>query len=218
MGILNPGSSFFEVFITLFVILVVAEIFTLYLHKASFTKTEILMVVLGPLFYYVSDIGKIVPLNVPLINLGDRVIGINIVGFIIPVAVSLKILIERRITLTDTCVVAGLTALVTYFYTYFDPATGIVTFFFAIPPILAAGIAVMLREYGKRLNTPLLCYVGGTLGVLIGADILRLPKLVNYPWNEEVFIVIGGMGVMDSIFLAGIVALFSDIVLGKTKF
>ncbi|HXK31975.1 MAG TPA: DUF1614 domain-containing protein, partial [Candidatus Paceibacterota bacterium] len=45
-------------------------------------------------------------------------------------------------------------------------------------------------------------FVSGTLGVLIGADILNLRKIRKYGG----FLSIGGAGVFDGIFLIGIIS------------
>ncbi|MDP2663865.1 MAG: DUF1614 domain-containing protein, partial [bacterium] len=45
-------------------------------------------------------------------------------------------------------------------------------------------------------------FVSGTLGVLIGADILNLRKIQRYGG----FLSIGGAGVFDGIFLVGVIS------------
>ncbi|MCD5396064.1 MAG: DUF1614 domain-containing protein [Candidatus Pacebacteria bacterium] len=69
-----------------------------------------------------------------------------------------------------------------------------------IPPIFSALFALIFSP-----QNPAPCaYIAGTLGTLIGADILNLPKIRRYPG----LISIGGAGVFDGIFLSGIVAVF----------
>jgi len=68
-----------------------------------------------------------------------------------------------------------------------------------IPPLLAACIGLML----SRTSAPALAYVAGSLGTLIGADVLNLGKLrgLGAPVAS-----IGGAGTFDGIFLTGILA------------
>jgi uncharacterized membrane protein len=50
---------------------------------------------------------------------------------------------------------------------------------------------------------PVVAYIAGTLGTLVGADLLHLPDLERF---EAQLLSIGGAGVHDGIFFAGVVA------------
>jgi Protein of unknown function (DUF1614) len=79
-----------------------------------------------------------------------------------------------------------------------DPGVGISARTFA-PPLSAAGVALVLS---RRFAAPL-AYIGGSLGVLIGADLLNLGRLrsLGAPVAS-----IGGAGTFDGIFLTGVIA------------
>jgi uncharacterized membrane protein len=68
-----------------------------------------------------------------------------------------------------------------------------------IAPLAAALLAVMVDS----ANAAPLAYSGGTLGVLIGADLLRLKDIrtMGTPIAS-----IGGAGTFDGVFISGIVA------------
>lgn len=68
-----------------------------------------------------------------------------------------------------------------------------------VAPLTAAAVATLIAP---ELSAPL-AYIGGTLGVLLGADILRWRdiRLLGAPVAS-----IGGAGTFDGIFLTGIVA------------
>jgi uncharacterized membrane protein len=68
-----------------------------------------------------------------------------------------------------------------------------------IAPVAAAGIAYLV----DRDQAAPLAYIGGTLGVLIGADLLRLPDIrrLGVPFAS-----IGGAGSFDGIFVTGLLA------------
>ena len=68
-----------------------------------------------------------------------------------------------------------------------------------IAPLAAAMVALALDPE----QAPALAYIGGTLGVLIGADILRLKDIGRL---GEPVASIGGAGSFDGIFVTGIVA------------
>ena len=74
-----------------------------------------------------------------------------------------------------------------------------------LPPILAVLIAITMTSV---FNEPkqyifILAYVGGTLGTLIGADLMNLNKIrdLGAPIAS-----IGGAGTFDGIFLSGLIA------------
>jgi len=68
-----------------------------------------------------------------------------------------------------------------------------------IPPLIAAGSALLLAPQAS----PSLAYIAGSLGTLIGADLLNLRKIrgLGAPLAS-----IGGSGTFDGIFLTGILA------------
>jgi uncharacterized membrane protein len=65
--------------------------------------------------------------------------------------------------------------------------------------VIAAGVGVLLEPE----HAPALAYVNGTLGCLIGADLLNLPR-IRAPGAPVASI--GGAGTFDGIFLTGIIA------------
>ena len=152
--------------------------------------------------------------DIPVINLGQVIIGVNAVGFFIPTLITLNMLLHERIPRKKFCILAVIIAGVTYLYTFFQPSLGVVIYLFAIPPILAAGIAFMFRKMkgSENLNTSLLSYAAATIGVLIGADLLNIFKLATHDWANPTLISVGGGSVLDALFLAGMVALFADFI------
>ena len=68
-----------------------------------------------------------------------------------------------------------------------------------IPPLLAAATALVL----SRQMAPVLAYISGSLGTLIGADLMNLGKIQDIGAS---FASIGGAGTFDGIFLTGIIA------------
>ena len=70
-----------------------------------------------------------------------------------------------------------------------------------VPAIAAAMLALLLAPGAA----PPVAYVAGTLGTLIGADLLHLSELRRV---DARLLSIGGAGVHDGIFFAGLVAAF----------
>ncbi len=227
------ANNFLLTFALMFFIPVFAVLLALYLHVAGLTLVEVILLVVVPLLAYLSAlpmVGSIFTglaggtlgtmlatarlLDVPVIHLGGTVIGVNAVGFFIPTVISLKILAQRRIPWKQFCFLVAIIAAVTYLYAVFQPGLGVVIYLFAIPPILASAIAFMLqrRKGASDLNTALLAYAGATIGVLVGADLLNLYKMTDHDWGKPALVSVGGGGILDAIFLAGMVALFADFV------
>ncbi|ASJ00049.1 DUF1614 domain-containing protein [Thermococcus gorgonarius] len=68
-----------------------------------------------------------------------------------------------------------------------------------IPPLIAVSLAVLIGGQYR----PLIAYASGTMGVLIGADLMNWKKIKNL---GAPMVSIGGAGTFDGIFLAGILA------------
>ncbi len=68
-----------------------------------------------------------------------------------------------------------------------------------VPPIVAAAVGLALSHQ----YAPQIAFVSGTLGTLIGADLMRLNQLrtIGAP-----FLSIGGAGVFDGIYLVGLIS------------
>ena len=81
------------------------------------------------------------------------------------------------------------------------PGLGIATPFF-VPPLCAA-LAGILLAGGTPWLGPVIGYVSGTVGTLVGADLLLWRE---FPRLGARLVSIGGAGTFDGIFLAGIIA------------
>jgi uncharacterized membrane protein len=68
-----------------------------------------------------------------------------------------------------------------------------------LPPFLAAFVAIIISPQ----NAPVIAYISGTFGCIIGIDILNLKKI---PDLGVPLVSIGGAGTFDAIFLTGIIS------------
>lgn len=126
------------------------------------------------------------------------IIAINVGGALIPLLLSLYLLPKAPLLRMGLGVV--IVALVTNWLARVVPGQGIFLNPF-IPPLVSAGAALVL---GQRQVAPV-AYVSGTLGTLIGADLLNLRVVAQ---SGGTFLSIGGAGVFDGIFLVGVIAAF----------
>ena len=137
--------------------------------------------------------------NIPLysIDRGATVVALNVGGALIPVLVSLYLLVHTgmyRRMLIGVSVVAA----VVHSLAQIVPGVGIAVPMI-VPPLVAAGVALPLAFR----RAPPLAYVSGSMGTLIGADLLNLGKIARL---GAPVVSIGGAGTFDGVFLTGILA------------
>jgi uncharacterized membrane protein len=125
------------------------------------------------------------------------IIAVNVGGALVPTLLSLYLLVKRRLFGPGLLAVAIVAAVV---HAMASPVRGVgISVPVFIPPLVAAAAAILLA----RRAAPPVAYIGGSLGTLIGADLLNLGVVqgLGAPVAS-----IGGAGTFDGIFLTGIVA------------
>ena len=125
-----------------------------------------------------------------------QTIAVNMGGAIIPTVMALYLI--PRAEPVPTLISTAIVVLVTWKLARVVPGVGIAMPGF-IPPLLAVGLAYLLA----RDNPAPVAYIAGTMGTLIGADLLNWPKFKTLGTH---LISIGGAGVFDGIFLSGLIA------------
>ncbi len=124
-------------------------------------------------------------------------LAVNLGGAVIPVLISLYILIKCQAPFRALLATAFMSVVV---YKLARPIRGVgIGVPVLIPPLLAALVALVLSP----ANAPPVAYISGTLGTLIGADLMNLKRIsgLGAPVAS-----IGGAGTFDGIFLTGIIA------------
>lgn len=146
---------------------------------------------------------------VPVIaNSPGTVLAVNLGGAVIPFILSLYLMVKNRLYEQSLLAVA-LVALVVHAMARPVPGVGIAVPIF-IPPVVTAIVALGLR----RWNPAPLAYIAGSMGTLIGADLLNLGKVrdLGAPVAS-----IGGAGKFDGIFLTGLVAVLLTSILSPGR-
>jgi uncharacterized membrane protein len=135
----------------------------------------------------------------PLWNFSSRtVVALNVGGGLIPIAFSLYLYQHSEVRLLEILQGVFFVSMVSFFFS--RPIRGIgIGMPILIAPLSAALIAVLLND---EASAPL-AYISGTMGVLIGADLMRLKDIRRL---GAPFAAIGGAGTFDGIFITGIVA------------
>ncbi|MDA8108483.1 MAG: DUF1614 domain-containing protein [Betaproteobacteria bacterium] len=137
------------------------------------------------------------------------VIAVNVGGAVVPTLVSVYLILKNRLYLNGLIAVAIVT-LVVHWMAHPVPGVGIAVPIF-VPPLIAALVGLVLSP---RRAAPL-AYVAGSLGTLIGADLLNLDKVrgLGAPVAS-----IGGAGKFDGIFLTGLIGvLLASLVSGQRR-
>jgi uncharacterized membrane protein len=124
-------------------------------------------------------------------------LAVNLGGAVIPTAVSVLLLVRDSIWWQAA---VGVTVVELVVHLMARPVEGVgITVPGFIPPLVAAGISLAVAPH---MAAPV-AFVSGTLGTLIGADLLNFGRLRELGGGVAS---IGGAGTFDGIFLTGIVA------------
>ncbi|HUL38815.1 MAG TPA: DUF1614 domain-containing protein, partial [Methanomassiliicoccales archaeon] len=127
---------------------------------------------------------------------------INLTGVVIPLAVSIYLLIRKKVSVRHAAVAVGLVALVAMPLVVFKGGQVAIDFpWWLLPAGLAAALSWLLVEGDLEKALPL-AYVAGCMGMLLGGDILRL---IVEPRDLTV-IYLGANGLLDFVFLGGVIA------------
>ncbi len=139
-------------------------------------------------FYYTSSPNEIKEKN--------TIIAVNFGGTVIPV--SMSIFLSTRVSIIPVLIGIFVMAILVHKIARPVKGSGMVIHAF-LPPILAAATALIISPQ----NAPIIAYISGTLGCLIGIDLLNLKK---FPDMGVPVVSIGGAGTFDAIFLTGIIS------------
>ena len=125
------------------------------------------------------------------------VIAVNVGGALIPGLMSLYLLARYRLWLLGLASTACVGAVC---YSLADPVPGVGIALPVFVPALTTALVALLLSY--RQAAPL-AFISGSLGTLIGADLLNLDKVqgLGAPIAS-----IGGAGTFDGVFLTGVLA------------
>ncbi|KAA0000426.1 MAG: DUF1614 domain-containing protein [Thermoplasmata archaeon] len=141
--------------------------------------------------------------TIPRTGQEKTIIAINLGGAIIPISIALYIMIHLLLIQSYSLLLKTLIAMLIaslIFHLFAKPVRGIgIAMPAFLPPLIAASLSILFAPE----NPAVVAYVSGTLGTLIGADILNLQKIKEL---DTPFASIGGAGTFDGIFLAGIIA------------
>lgn len=134
---------------------------------------------------------------VPFVVSPSTILAVNIGGAVVPTLMSAYLMLRYQLWLRAAIAVAIVAVIV------HSAATPVAGMGIAVPVFVPVMVTAILALMLSRQYAAPLAYVGGSMGTLIGADILNLDKIgsLGAPIAS-----IGGAGTFDGIFLTGILA------------
>jgi uncharacterized membrane protein len=142
-----------------------------------------------------------------VISRPGTIIAVNVGGALIPGILSLYLYVRHQLWIRGIIATVAVAAVCHWLATPI-PGLGIALPVF-VPPLITAAVALVL----SRRHAGALAYIGGSLGTLIGADLLNLSRVqgLGAPVAS-----IGGAGTFDGIFLTGILAVLIASIFGPS--
>lgn len=136
--------------------------------------------------------------NIPLAQVGRTVVAINVGGALLPIALSVYLFLRFQALRVRMLLAVAIVAVIVNSLAQVVPGVGIAVPML-LPPLAAAGVALILAFR----QAPPVAYVSGSMGALIGADVLNLNRITEL---GAPIVSIGGAGTFDGVFLTGIIA------------
>lgn len=143
-----------------------------------------------------------IPAGLPFFKLlsrtGKIMVAVNVGGAVVPVAFSLYLIFHNPLNPLQIAAAVAVVALIARTSSLPIPGIGI-----GLPMLIAPIAAALIATAIDPQHRAPLAYISGTLGVLIGADLLRLKDIrkLGAPIAS-----IGGAGTFDGVFLSGLLA------------
>jgi uncharacterized membrane protein len=139
-----------------------------------------------------------IPFLVPhAAEVGRSVIAVNVGGALIPALLSIYLLVHVGGWL-GACFATAIVAAIVHYLAQPVPGVGI-----AVPGLLPGILAAILAVLFDRSRAAAVAYVAGTMGCLLGADIMNLAIISQM---HAPIASIGGAGTFDGVFASGIIA------------
>ena len=209
-----PLLAFIFIFIFL-VIFLQLGIFSIVLAKLGLSPNSAMMLLSATIFgslvnlpvFSMNATGETLPgdFKVPRLLFsqiekfnGKTIVALNVGGALVPIFFSVYLISTRGLNIQQLIPAIMIVASISYYFSRPIKGLGIGMPIF-IAPLTAAITALLIAP---TQSAPL-AYVCGTLGVLIGADLLRLKDIKHMGVPVAA---IGGAGTFDGIFFTGIIA------------
>ncbi len=179
---LSPESAYMLLLCTVIGSVINLPLFSLKADSAAQIPPELAGL---PFFKLLSRTGKIM-------------VAVNVGGAVVPVAFSFYLIFHNPLNPWQIAAAVAVVAIIARTTSLPVPGIGI-----GLPMLIAPIAAALIATTLDPQHRAPLAYISGTLGVLIGADLLRLKDIrkMGAPIAS-----IGGAGTFDGVFLSGLFA------------
>ncbi len=217
--LLTFGYYLLLIIIPLFLLYLVYSVVTRAFEDMGFSTGEALIIIFASLLLGGRYLPPIIIngfnlSDIYLFTYNNWLISINIGGALIPIILCVYLIYKNKFALKKLLLGLILVSAITFFVTSADPNKGIISYFpYWLLPAVIASLSSVFFQWKNYCKAAPFAYVVGTLGVLIGADVLRLPELLSYHTEKLQPASIGGANVLDMVFITGILAVVIDSIL-----
>jgi len=142
--------------------------------------------------------GSVIDVPIHRLRSTGTLVAVNLGGCVIPLLMCGWVVSHARLGTDQVIAATGLVTLASWRFSRVEPGVG-VTLRGVVAPLAALTAAAIVDADALAP----LAYVSGTVGVLVGADLLRLRQAAR---GGALALSLGGAGTRDGIFLAGVVA------------
>lgn len=154
--------------------------------------------------------------NLPLARVGGTYLAVNVGGTLVPILLIAWWIRKGKLRILPAIIGTAIVSVVAWRIVKFVPEAGIIArypdFFLPVAAALIFGLVVSVRRIGTSVP---IAYTSGTLGALIGADLMHVADIRAHflTAKENTIISIGGAGVFDMVFLAGSFAMALNLAI-----
>jgi len=142
--------------------------------------------------------GSVIDVPIHRMRRTGTLLAVNLGGCVIPLLMCGWVVSHARLGAGQVIAATGLVALASWRFSRVEPGIGVTMRGFVAPLAALTAAAIVDRDALAPL-----AYVSGIVGVLVGADLLRLRQAAE---GGALALSLGGAGTRDGIFLAGVVA------------
>ncbi|UCF07361.1 MAG: DUF1614 domain-containing protein [Thermoplasmata archaeon] len=172
------GVVFISAPVLLYIVMYIGHMdYAGFLQRCGFGRREVGLLLVGGLLGIV--LGPLGLYGVPLWIYQSSLIAIDFGGAIVPVVLSMYLLKKKKLNLYAFLLCVVLIGIVTNLVSEFRPPLGIVSEFpfYFFPSFAAIGLTLLIYRMNLTSGIPF-AYSTTTFGVLIGADIVRIPLVL----------------------------------------
>ncbi len=188
--------------------IVLIIVFVLYLLFSSFSMVGITPLEVVVLLFVSPLIAWI---NIPVYSAPGVTFWVNAAGLGVPLVLSVRFLLSRRLRVWKGVAGTGVVAVVAYQVARVVPGEGILVP--ALPLVLVTAVVGVVFAWGRWEELGPATYVSGSMGTLVGADLLNLGAFIDPGREGSVDAVVGGAGTLDAIFLISLWAVVATILM-----